>query len=147
MRLFFKLQTHAPDNTTPRAVSNPPDHPIPLSSPSSADSSFFSRSRHLGAYTNVLKICRGRHAPPPQPLSIPSDAEVSPPSCSAGCLLLHSSSIPSIQQKGHAQSLPLFLNWLFSPLVPRLKLWLRQPRYWSSKVLFTKLDLSENPWY
>lgn len=68
---------------------------------------------------------------------------MSPPSCSAGCLLLHFSSIPSIQQKGHAQCLPLFLNWLFSLLVPRLKLWLRQPRYWSSKVLFTRLDLSK----
>lgn len=68
MRLFFKLQTHAPDNTTPRAVSNPPAHPIPLFSPSSADSSFFCRSRHLDAYTNVLKICRGRQAPPPSPL-------------------------------------------------------------------------------
>lgn len=67
LRLFFKLQTHAPDNTTPRAVSNPPAHPIPLFSPSSADSTFFSRSRHLGAYVNVLKICRGRQAPPPSP--------------------------------------------------------------------------------
>lgn len=38
MRLFLKLQTHAPDNTTPRAVSHPPAHPVPLSSPSSADS-------------------------------------------------------------------------------------------------------------
>lgn len=63
-RLFFKLQTHAPDNTTARAVSNPPAHPIPLFSPSSADSPFFSRFRHLGAYANVLKICRGRRAPP-----------------------------------------------------------------------------------
>ncbi len=66
---LFKLQTHAPDNTTPRAVSNPPAHPIPLFSPSSADSPFFSRSRHLGAYVNVLKICRG--SPPSPPPSLP----------------------------------------------------------------------------